>query len=420
MDLRKRLAQLDRLTRKPERGDGPDSSPSAGNIPGAVDGPRTIAAPPADPATTLAGLGLRRRETPAGPVWESEHLDSVGALPDPLPGLSGLFPRTSERHPAPAEILLLDTETTGLAGGTGTLVFQVGASWWEPEGLRTRQYFLPGPGHESALLADLAALAGPFSTVVTFNGASFDLPLLRTRALLNRLPDPLAHLTGWDLLVPARRLWGYRLPDCRQQTIEHHLCGRARGAGDIDGSCIPQAWFDFLATGKPGLLGNVLTHNRRDMVGMAGILVRICELGCWFNEPADRRVWPPAGLAADLTSAWALARILERRGEPETAAGIYRQAWRLGWGELGTVTARHRFRRDAVRNLKRIRHWDLVEEIVLDGLGCDAADPAWHREAAILYEHRLIDLERALLHAVRAGDEHRTRRLKRLLEQRAG
>ncbi len=405
MDLKKRLAQLDKLTRRPESPAVAVGTGQPGEQP--------------DQAEVLAGLGLTRHETSTGPVWSVEHLDSATPPPDPLPALGGLFTRAPDHCPALKQVLFLDTETTGLAGGTGTLVFQLGLSWWQDDAFRTRQYFLPGPGNELAMLTALGELAKNFTAIVTFNGASFDLPLLRTRSLLNRLPDPLAHLVSWDLLVPARRLWGNRLPDCRQQTLEVDICGRERASGDIDGARIPQTWFDFLACGQPGLLNNVLTHNHRDMVGMAEIFSRVCRLGDWLAaDPGLDADWPAADLAADRAGAWALGRICERRLQGEVAATFFTRGWQSQWGVVQDDQARGRFWRDAIRNLKRCRSWDLVEEMIHDALISDAGDTAMHREAAILYEHRLVDLERALQHARLAGDEHRTARLERLLARR--
>ena len=300
MDLKKRLAQLDKLTRRPETLAAAARTGPPGEQP--------------DQAEVLAGLGLTRQETPVGPVWSLEHLDTATPPPDPLPSLGGLFTREPDHCPALKQVLFLDTETTGLAGGTGTLVFQLGVSWWQDWVFRTRQYFLPGPGNELAMLTALGELAQNFTAIVTFNGASFDLPLLRTRSLLNRLADPLAHLVSWDLLVPARRLWGNRLPDCRQQTLEVDICGRERASGDIDGARIPQTWFDFLASGQPGLLDNVLTHNHRDMVGMAEIFSRVCRLGKWLAaDPGRDAEWPAADLAADRAGNWRMTDRIKPR-----------------------------------------------------------------------------------------------------------
>ncbi len=404
MDLKKRLAQLDRLTRKPKPAE-PDLS--------------TVDQAPLDQDTLLAEMGLEREDTEAGPVWWVDHKDDLFSPPPQLPPFNGLFTREPNLCPRAEEILFLDTETTGLAGGTGTLVFQLGISWWRDEALHTRQYFLPGPGHEMAMMVALGERAQSFKAIVTFNGASFDLPLLRTRALLNRLVDPLAHLVSWDLLVPARRLWGNRLQDCRQQTLELAICGRQRLSGDIDGARIPQTWFDFLASRQAGLLPNVLSHNHRDMVGMAEIFGRVCRVGQWLANREDTAArWPDEDLPVDRAGAWALGRICERRQEAEMAASFFTQGWQVGNGGMADPVAQNRFCRDAIRNLKRNRQWDLVEKLIHDALESNENDEAMHREAAILYEHRLVDWERALRHAELAKDEHRVARLQRILASR--
>lgn len=399
MDLKQRLAQLDKLTGKPVPA-GVGARPESARSNGGED-------------ELLGTLGLRRAETTAGPVWYRDTCDPIAPLAPRLPDLTGFLAREASARPAATDLLFLDTETTGLAGGTGTLVFLLGVSWWSGAELRTRQYFLPGPGHELALLTTLAEHADGFRAVLTFNGASFDLPLLRTRALLNRLPDPLAGLLSWDLLVPARRLWGHRLADCRQQTVESRVCGRERGPGDIDGARIPQTWFDFLATGAAGQLGHVLNHNQRDMAGMALIFARIWEHALELETGAAATA-PPVGAEAGRAHCWALGRICERRQASEAAAMYFARAWVREWGLLSGPEVRRRFRRDAIRNLKRCRRWDLLEELIHDGLESDPRDAVLHREAAILYEHRLVDLDRALVHAQVVGDGHRAARLRRL------
>lgn len=397
MDLKKRLAQLDRLSRSLEPVSPPTRISSA-----------TIAA-------ALAELGLSRTETPDGPVWCRQYRDDLAGPAAPLPDLREFFSRAVDLLPDPGDLLFLDTETTGLAGGTGTIPFLVGVSWWEKGGLTTRQYFLPDPGQEAAMLQDLFRLAGGFGFVVTFNGASFDLPLLRTRARLNRLADPLADLVGWDLLVPARRLYGNRLPDCRQQTLESEICGLGRDTGDIDGSRIPQTWFDFLATGQVGLLPRVMTHNRRDMVGMGHLFE-------WVTKAARRlEKIPCLTQGMDWRDGWALGRICERRkmgaSALECLGFAVSSAPRLGAEGLGDP----RFLSDAVRILKRGQDWTLVEQVIRQGLDSGIDEPWLHREAAILYEHRLVDISKALDHAVKSGEDHRVNRLQtRALLQESG
>ena len=395
MDLKKRLAQLDRLSLRPVPAVNPASLASS-----------RMAA--------IAESGLRETETPAGPVWSREYRDVLPGPVDPLPDLREFFSRDIDSVPCSREILFLDTETTGLAGGTGTIPFLVGVSWWEKGGLTTRQYFLPEPGHEAAMLQELSGLAAGFRVVVTFNGASFDLPLLRTRARLNRMSDPLAGLVVWDLLVAARRLYGNRLPDCRQQTLEREICGLRRETGDIEGSRIPQAWFDFLATGRAGLLPRVMTHNHRDMEGMSRLFGRVTEAARLLeegNDPIQRLNW---------LDGWALGRICERRRDTASALACLgtsvAAAPRQGDRGLGDP----RFLSDAVRILKRGGDWPLVERVINDGLAAGVAEPWLHREAAILYEHRLVELPKALDHALKSGEDHRVERLRGLLARRAG
>jgi uncharacterized protein YprB with RNaseH-like and TPR domain len=388
MDLKKRLAQLDRLSR---------STKSESRLTEQVSAATKTAA--------LVDLGLARNETPDGPVWCRQYSDDLAGPTLPLPDLREFFSRTVDFPPGPADLLFLDTETTGLAGGTGTIPFLVGVSWWEDGALTTRQYFLPDPGHEAAMLQDLARLADGFRVVLTFNGASFDLPLLRTRARMNRLGDPLGELVVWDLLVPARRLYGNRLPDCRQQTLEREVCDLQRQSGDIDGSRIPQTWFDFLGTGRVGLLPRVMTHNQRDMVGMG----RLFEI---VVRAAHRLAMTPClteGL--DWKDGWALGRICERRKTGLAALDFlgFAVASAPGFGSEGMGDPR--FVADALRILKRGQDWPLVEQVIRRGLDAGIDLPWLHREAAILYEHRLVDIPKALDHAVKSGEDHRVQRL---------
>jgi uncharacterized protein YprB with RNaseH-like and TPR domain len=385
------LAQLDRLTRRPE---GPADRPGEG-----VDRPDSV-------EDTLVSLGLTMSEGSSGPLWTATHSDPLRPLENPLPDMHEIFSRGGEVRPEVERILFLDTETTGLAGGTGTIPFLVGASWWKDRFFETRQYFLPDPSHETAMLTDLANLASRFEVLVTFNGASFDLPLLRTRSRLNRLDDPLAELVGWDLRVPGRRLWGHRLENCRQQTLEREVCGRQRLEGDIEGSRIPQVWFDFLSDGAPGLLPNVLTHNHRDMVGMGHLFLKVVE--------AAARIDGHSTTSPEMSwdEAWVLGRICERRRD--TAGSLDLLAVAAHEAPCLAISDQ-RFLSDAVRILKRGGDWKVVESLLEAGLSEGLNEPWIHREAAILYEHRLVDLARALDHALESGEDYRVQRLEKLL-----
>ncbi len=394
MDLKARLARLDQLTRKPA------SSASA--------------SPPAAAAVDLgARLGLSPMPTAAGDAWARDDREPVPVCaPGPLPDVAGILPAGLPADLAPHEILLLDTETTGLAGGTGSLAFLVGLGWWEAGSFTVRQVFLAGPGREAPLLAAIAEVSSRFRVVVTYNGASFDLPLLRTRALLARRDDPCAGLVSWDLLTAVRRLWGRRLPDCRQQTAEAAVCGLARGDGDIDGALIPQTYFRYLQEGETALLPNVLRHNRRDLCGMGHLLAEVVAAAATLTPaPAPRETWP--GCWQD---AWARGRVCERRRlDGEAAAWFSRAADDAG---LGVLAPGHladvplAFLLDAVRVLKRAAAWERVARLLETGLALHPEEPRLHREAAILYEHRLDDLARALRHAEILGEPRRVARLR--------
>ena len=202
--------------------------------------------------------------------------------------------------------------------------------------------------------------------------------------------------------MPARRLWGRRLADCRQQTLEAEVCGLRRGPGDIPGERIPQAWFDFLAGGDAEPLQRVLEHNRRDMEGMAQVLRAVCAVAGQLLSP------PPAGPEADWRLAWALGRVCERRRADPAAAGWLRLAARAP-----QARRERRFLVDALRVLKRDGDWTGALDLIDRALARGDAEPWLHREAAIIWEHRLGDPDKALAHARRTGDDRRVDRLRR-------
>ncbi len=195
------------------------------------------------------------------------------------------------------DALFLDTETTGLAGGTGTLAFLVGLGWYEGETFVTRQFFARDFGEEPALLAALGELALQKRFLVTFNGRAFDINLLSARYILNRMHDTVSGMPHLDLLHPARRLLGHRLENSRLVTIEEIVLGYAR-EGDVPGSEIPQRYFDWLRTRDARLIVDILEHNRLDVIAMAALLAHLCELIEYGTEAEG--VEPADVLAASL------------------------------------------------------------------------------------------------------------------------
>jgi len=175
------------------------------------------------------------------------------------------------------DALFLDTETTGLSGGTGTLAFLIGLGWFENETFVTRQIFARDFSEERASLSFLLELAGKKNFIVTFNGKAFDVGLLSTRFILNRLPDKLSSMPHFDLLHPSRRLLRHRLDNNRLITIENEILGFRR-SGDIPGSEIPQRYFDWLRNRDARFMADVFEHNRLDVISMASLSVHLAEM----------------------------------------------------------------------------------------------------------------------------------------------
>lgn len=185
--------------------------------------------------------------------------------------------------------LFIDTETTGLAGGTGTHVFLVGIGRFEGGRFLVRQYFLRHPGEERALLDAIERDVRDSSCIVTYNGRTFDIPMLETRFRMHHhactFPD--LHL---DLLHPARSVWKHRLPSCSLGTIEQHILGVTR-VDDAPGWLIPQLYFTYLQSRNVNTLHNVFNHNQQDIVSLARIagLVHAYQAGITTpDHPSDR------------------------------------------------------------------------------------------------------------------------------------
>jgi hypothetical protein len=174
-------------------------------------------------------------------------------------------------------MVFIDTETSGLAGGTGTIVFLTGVGRFEDDGYVVRQYFARHPAEEPAYLPHLAALLNDATGLVSFNGKAFDLPLLRTRYLMAGLRPPNLALPHLDLLHPARRLWRQRLGACNFGRLEAEVLGHERGGQDVPSWLIPDLWFRFAAgENNTDDMAHVLYHNLHDILSMAPLASIIC------------------------------------------------------------------------------------------------------------------------------------------------
>ena len=262
---------------------------------------------------------------------------------------TALTRRTRAALEDPNRWLFLDTETTGLAGGTGTYAFLVGIAWWDAGGLQVEQVFMRDFSEEYSLLHELAARLAERPVLVTFNGKSFDWPLLENRFTMTRsirAPQLAAHL---DLLHPARALWKLRLGSVRLIELERHALDSRRLGwrrdDDISSAMVPQYYFDYLRGGSCEPLVGVVRHNQMDLRGLAALFAKINSL---LAAQAPER----AGVASlDL---FGLSRFLERRGDAGRAREACAQALEFGL----PAEIRPRARRELATLAKRRGEYD--------------------------------------------------------------
>lgn len=207
-------------------------------------------------------------------LWliESRVADAPPGAPLPL-----AFARRDGHVHAP-DLLFFDTETTGLAGGTGTRAFMIGAADWFDGALRVRQLLIANMAAEKAMLREFSRWLAPSTVLASYNGRSYDAPLLRTRYRLARLPDALHGLDHLDLLHPSRRRWRGRWENCRLATIEREAL-RILREDDLPGAQAPAAWLSYLRGADSVNLRRVAEHNRQDVATLAQLLTRLCDGG---------------------------------------------------------------------------------------------------------------------------------------------
>ncbi len=258
--------------------------------------PRTATSPPLPKPSPLVPTDLRRllrlrahnqvasgittstdREVPGEEISPGLHYTETWAdWPAPSASIDARFARVEEPV-ACSHLLHFDTETTGLAGGTGTRAFMIGAADWVDARLRLRQLTITSMAAESAMLRTFAGWLHAHSVLVSYNGKSYDAPLLATRYRLARLPNPLTGLRHLDLLHPVRRHWKGMWANCRLATAERRLLGVVR-EDDLPGAEAPAAWLHYLRGGSAANLRRVLQHNAQDLKSLAGILAYLAGM----------------------------------------------------------------------------------------------------------------------------------------------
>ncbi len=316
----------------------------------------------------------------------------------------------------PESLLFLDTETSGLAGGTGTFAFLIGAARYMQGGFHLAQFFMRDPLEEPALLLAFENFMAPCTTIISFNGKAFDVPLLQTRYTLQGWKSPFSSLAHVDLLHLSRRLWRDRLPSRTLANLEVQILHASRTEEEIPGWMIPQMYFDYLRDGDARPLKRVFYHNAMDVVSLAALLNHTSAL---LEDPLTLS-------GSEMIDLAAVARLFEDLGHTERAAELY----------------------------ETCMNGELPEELYDDTLlrlslfhkhnnNFQAAIPLWeqattrkklyaYEELAKYYEHRSLDLQAAIrwttqaLEAITMGDypgedgfywkpefEHRLQRLQR-------
>ena len=301
-----------------------------------------------------------------------------------------LSKRTRTALGDPAKWLFLDTETTGLSGGTGTYPFLIGLAWWDAGALQVEQLFMRDFAEEHSILHELAARLAERPVLVTFNGKSFDWPLLENRFTMTRaIPTPrlAAHL---DLLHPARALWKLRLGSVRLVELERHVLDAPRlgwhREDDILSSLIPQHYFDYLRGGPAEPLAGVVRHNQMDLRGLAALFGKI-DLLLTEENRQDQEIH-----SLDL---FGLSRFLQRRGDSDRAHSTCSQALDLGLPAEFRPRARRELALLAKRRGDHEKAAALWRELAAEITGNDHDGIYACQQLAIYYERRVRDFARA-------------------------
>jgi uncharacterized protein YprB with RNaseH-like and TPR domain len=346
-----------------------------------------------DRLVQLLGAQMRRNQYGQHLTTQQWHADAEMGQPDPgalrllLPPGPRLAPQDSERAiesaSDPARWLFLDTETTGLAGGTGTYAFLVGLAWWDAGGLQVEQLFMRDHGEEHSLLLEISGRLRERPVLVTFNGKSFDWPLLETRFRMTRAIEPPALAAHLDLLHPARQIWRMRLGSVRLAELDRTvLAGNGLAwsrTDDIDSARIPEFYFDYLRGGPAEPLAGVFRHNCMDLRGLAALAGHVFRM---LAEPESLDVAPHASLEL-----YGVSRLLGRRGQRGRACRLYERALAAGLPAAMDHTARHELARLARRERDFARAAGLWSELA------EGALPSFEacEQLAIHYERREAD-----------------------------
>jgi tetratricopeptide (TPR) repeat protein len=322
----------------------------------------------------------------------------------------------------------IDTETTGLAGGTGTYAFLVGVGVFDDEGFTIHQFFMRDYDEELAMLHALGELLDGLDAVVSFNGKSFDLPLLETRFIMARQPPRLIDAPHLDLLPVARRFWKYRLDSCALSSLETEVLGVQRTEDDVPGWLIPGLYVDYARSGDSREMPRIFYHNAQDILSLVTLTARMCDL---LSMPIP----PDADVPGE--DLYGLARLLNDFGQGDRAEAAFEQSAltsrseqvrEMAMRDLAYLLKRQERREEALtwwqqlvesraavyacEELAKHYEWqeaDLAQAVTWTEQAI-ALTRAWapgskRRDTLAQLEHRLVRLNRKLSLSENPGDE---------------
>lgn len=405
------MSSVDKFARiaalRPARGKNVPASP----VPGTSGG--------GDRLAQLLGAQINRNHFGEHLSLREWYATPEMCLPDPR-SLSLLLPDSTEAAESldialdPERWLFLDTETTGLAGGTGTYPFMVGIAWWDAGGLQVEQFFMRDLNEEHSLLLELSERMEQRPVLVTFNGKSFDWPLLDTRYRMTRSFTGFAPRLHLDLLHPARQLWKMRIGSVRLRDLERQVLGAGGRSldwsrhDDIDSSLIPQMYFDYLRHGTAEPLVGIFRHNQMDLRGLAALAGKILTL----LDSATGIAGAVKAETHDPIDVLGLSRLMRKRGHSTRARELYETALSFGLPRPVERLAQMELAQMAKRELdytRAISLWDALRE---------APAAAKRKKASVLAEDAQKALESAIVAAEQLAIhyEHRAKQPRRALD----
>ena len=273
------------------------------------------------------------------------------------------------------DLCFLDTETTGLSHGAGTVAFLVGVGFFDGQGFTVRQYLMRDYDEEAFLLAHVAEEMEKRRVLCTFNGATFDLPLLEARFTMQRMREMYPKKPHVDLLPTSRRVWKLRLKKCNLTSLEEAVLGLRR-ENDLPGALVPERYFSFLKTRDFSLLNDILDHNVQDIVSLAHILARLMRL---HDTPL---------LAQEPEDVFSLGRVYEKRGKSEKARMCYRAADRGSVSLLARGRMADSFRREG--------DWEAASRVYARMIADRQGGPGPLVAMAKICEHKRRDIPAAI------------------------